>query len=265
MKHRKKKILLFCSALLLLCIFAVAVYHLDQANREYRLQEQAYAKLDAYRPGRSASGSEHGGQSLSPSDFPKGGSSSGPAPGFLNAEILRLRKDHPNAVGWISVPDTGIEFPFVQGEDNEYFLRRDVDGAYLYAGVPFLDYRCAADCSGGNSIFYGHNLRNGSMFGPLEHFREQDYMTAHPEILIYLETHTVHAQIVACLVVDPGEKEYLYDLEPGPDHLRKLLSDARCIRQTEIPEAPRYITLSTCGYEFNGARIVIVGIVDETT
>ena len=261
MKKRKKLFFFLFPALLLLCVLLYSLYQIILANREYSLQEKAYEALEAYRPGKD--GSPAGSSSTQdPSDATAAEpDASASEPGFVNEDIRRLRKDHPNAIGWISIPGTTIEFPFVQGPDNEYFLRRDVDGNYLYAGVPFLDYRCMPDCSGANTIFYGHNLRNGSMFGPLEKFREQSFFDEHREILIYLEDRTIRAEIAACLVTDPGENEFLYEIDPDADHLQRLTEKARCSAAIAVRGEARFITLSTCGYEFNGARIVLVGIV----
>lgn len=262
---KKRKLLLLIPALALLCVLVYSLYQILRIRHEYRLQADAYAILDAYRPSAEAGSVKHpDDQSASASpDVPTETQGNQPEPLFVNQDIVRLRRDHPNAIGWISIPGTTVEFPFVQAEDNSYFLRRDIDGNYLYAGVPFLDYRCSPDCSDGNTIIYGHNLRNGSMFGPLESFREQAFFDEHREIVVYLESRTIHAEIAACLVVDPGQKEYLYDPAPEEEHLQKLLSDARCCVSKSFSDPVRFITLSTCGYEFNGARIVLVGVVNE--
>ena len=70
-----------------------------------------------------------------------------------------------DTVGWIYIPDTNIDLPIVQGEDNDFYLHNGINGQYNYElGCPFLDYRCEGDFSGFNSIVYGHHMTKRRMF-----------------------------------------------------------------------------------------------------
>lgn len=274
-KNKRKRAVFLALALLLTGILVYSLLQFLDDWRHYEQEAEARSALLPYKPAKPA-------DSLSPADpalpsetaSENGGSAAAetasgtpgvtdPEPAVFNSAITRLKADHPNAVGWISVPGTQVDYPFVQGKDNDYFLHRDVDGNDLYAGIPFLDYRCAGDLSGVNTVFYAHNMRNGSMFGELDNFRYKPFFDENRDIYIFLEDRTVHAEIVACLVVDPNEKEYLYDLQPKADHLPKLLADARCAKRIAPSPEQRFITLSTCGFEFDDARILIVGVIDS--
>lgn len=266
MGRKKKQILLFLLVLVLFGVLVFALLQIWQTQQEYKSEEQAHQALLAYKPeGRplptSPSDPTSTSETAAPSSPSTDPAETGPA--FVNETIRRLREDHPNALGWVSVPGTNIEYPFVQGPDNDYFLRRDVDGNYLYAGVPFLDYRCRADFSGVNSILYGHNLRNGTMFGALEEFKNQQFFDEHREIFVYLEDRTIRAEIIACLVIDPKEKDYVYAVQPEADHLTRLLADAKNAMELSPSPEQRFLTLSTCGYDYSGARIVLVGIITD--
>lgn len=262
----RKRLILWSCAVLLLLVLTFSLWQIFRSQDRYREEAAAHEALLAYRPdipGEVPSGSDPASPlpaGTRPADpvSPSEPEAAEPTEPFVNERILQLRADHPNALGWITVSGTRIDYAFVQGPDNDHFLRRDVDGNYLYAGVPFLDWRCEPDFSGPNTVIYGHNLRNGTMFGDLEKFRDRAYLEAHREVLIFLEHETIRAQAVACLVVDPDEKDYVYDLEPEADHLDRILKDARAAVREDYPADVRFLTLSTCGYEFDGARIVLV-------
>ena len=139
-------------------------------------------------------------------------------------------------------------------------LRRDLDGNDLYAGVPFLDYRCPADFSGGNAILYGHNLRNGSMFGTLERFKDRAFFDEHRFFYVFLENRTIRAEILACVVSPAEEAAALYVTEPAADYLSALTSLSRCsLDLSGLPQRTRFITLSTCDYETDDGRVILIG------
>ena len=266
--NRKRCLLLIC-AVLLLFVLTFSLFQLFRSRERYRDEAAAHDALLMYKPALPWSTSDKldASSSLPAETEPSVPSSSlsetkpVAAEPFVNESIVKLRADHPKALGWIMIPGTRIDYAFVQGPDNDYFLRRDVDGKYLYAGVPFLDYRCDPAFLGSNSVVYGHNLRNGTMFGDLEKFRDRAYLETHREILVFLENDTIQATAVACMVIDPDEKNYVYDLQPETDHLSRILKDARSAVKEDYPEDARFLTLSTCGYEFDGARIVLVAVI----
>lgn len=273
MKRSKRRVLLWILLLLLTLVLVYALVRVFSTQRDYRLEAEAHQQLLPYRPVSDESQvPETAGPEAADTGVP---GETGPAPDtetasgtetaslVVNESILRLKSDHPYALGWISIQGTAIDYPFVQGPDNDYFLRRDVDGNYLYAGVPFLDYRCDPELNGPNSVIYGHNLKNGTMFGDLEKFLNQQFFQSHRDLLVYLADRTIRAELVACLLIDPDRKQYVYAIQPEADHLERLLADAAVSLPTPSSPEQRFITLSTCGYSFQGARIVLVGIVTE--
>lgn len=271
MSRRKKRFLFLASFLFLLGIGGYSVWKIVGIQQNYAKEAKTHEALLLYRPG-GGNGNEAGAQSTLPNINPNPSlnpDSSQESQGMVpeefveNQEIIRLRQEHPAAVGWVSVPGTKVEYPFVQGSDNEYYLHKDIDGNYLYAGIPFLDYRNDPAFGDDNSIIYGHHMKNEALFGTLEWFKEEDFFRENRYFYVYLPYQTIKAEIVACLVIDPNRKEYLYRIQPEADHLNQVLRDARQALETEPDPSQRFITLSTCDYEFDGARVVIVGIVCE--
>ena len=90
-----------------------------------------------------------------------------------------MNGNYDNSIGWIYVPDTHINYPIMQSEDNDFYLHHGADGGYLYAGSIFLDYRCNADFSGVSNILYGHNMSNRSMFADVTNFTDRAYFDSH--------------------------------------------------------------------------------------
>lgn len=81
-----------------------------------------------------------------------------------------LFEQNADCIGWICIPGTAVDYPLMHTpEDSEKYLRKDFYGAYSINGVPFLDGRCSLESA--NLIIYGHNMKNGTMFGSLKTIR----------------------------------------------------------------------------------------------
>lgn len=91
--------------------------------------------------------------------------------------LLSMNKD---IIGWLKVEALDISYPMTQGEDNDYYLHNTFQDTPNIAGCIFLDYENKKDFSDRNSIIYGHNMRNGSMFGTLKKFREEGVFEKSP-------------------------------------------------------------------------------------
>lgn len=90
------------------------------------------------------------------------------------------REKFPDIVGWIS--GAGMDYPVVQGSDNEYYLKHLADKTYNSVGAVFLDFRNSSDLSDKISVIYGHNVRDNRMFGALWQYSRQDFYEENPYI-----------------------------------------------------------------------------------
>lgn len=97
----------------------------------------------------------------------------------IKVDFERLQEENKDIIAWLYCPDTEINYPVVQSKDNEYYLRRLLDGTWNIAGTLFMDYRNAADCSDLHTIIYGHNMKNNTMFGSLPKYSKQEYYEEH--------------------------------------------------------------------------------------
>lgn len=91
-------------------------------------------------------------------------------------DLAALATENADCVGWLTIPDTGIDYPVMHTpEDPEHYLRRDFYGSSANGGTPFLDGRNIAQVEGQNLILYGHNMMDGSMFKPLINYLDADF------------------------------------------------------------------------------------------
>ena len=181
----------------------------------------------------------------------------------VNQGILDLQSQNSDLAGWLTVPGTQIDYPFVQAADNDFYLRRDFNGAYALAGTLFMDYRCVKDFTSPNTIIYGHHMRNGSMFGTMKKFRDKDFFAANRTAVIYLPDKTYTVDLFAFMVVR-SDDAILYDHEPDDGFLAYVEQNARHYRDIGATIDDRFVTLSTCAYEFDNARMVLIGRIKDS-
>ena len=116
-----------------------------------------------------------------------------------------LRESGPDIIGWLNLPDTVINYPVTQADDNEYYLHHLYDGTYNKVGCLFADYENKADFSDRNPIIYGHNMRDGSMFAVLNEYDEQSYFDTHKQMYLVTPEGGYLCEIFAAFVAKPSE------------------------------------------------------------
>jgi len=173
---------------------------------------------------------------------------------ILNQGVIDLQAKYPDTVGWLAIPGTRIDYPFVWYEDHDRYLRSDLDGNHAMAGTLFMDSRCARDFSSRNTVIYGHNMRNGSMFGTLKLFADKAFFEANRAGAIYLPRENLDLEFFAFMVIKATDKE-IYSTWLDIAYVKR---NARLYRDIELTGGDRFVTLSTCSYEFDGARMVLL-------
>ncbi|MCR2026680.1 class B sortase [Anaerotruncus colihominis] len=116
-----------------------------------------------------------------------------------------LRENGPDIIGWLNLPDTAINYPVTQTDDNEYYLHHLYDGTYNKVGCLFADYENQADFSDRNTIIYGHNMWDGSMFAALNEYGGQGYYDGHPQMYLVTPGGGYTVEIFTAFVAEPGE------------------------------------------------------------
>lgn len=246
-KQKKSNALLVVVVVLLLLVIAVCGYRLWSGGKDYREEKRVHASLvKKYRPERAAS------------DDPTAPTSSEDEKDTSNPAVMQLCADYPDAVGWLTIPGTDIDHPFVYSEDNRNYLHRNIDGTYLYAGTVFMDCHCSRDFTSQNTTIYGHNMNNGSMFHTLGNFKKQEVFDEYTVAYIYLPERTLTLDIFAFVITDAVTENMLYNKELQEGYLDYVKSKARYYRDPELTEEDCLVTISTCTYEYENARMVLL-------
>ena len=115
-----------------------------------------------------------------------------------------LKALNPDIVAWIRCEELGVDYPVVLGEDNDYYLHRTFTGEEHIAGCIFMDYRNHADFSDQRTILYGHNMKDGSMFGRLN--SEMDITGK--EVLVFLPEQTIYYTVISSNYVPADDMRY---------------------------------------------------------
>ena len=121
---------------------------------------------------------------------------------YGTAKIVKTSED---IIGWLTLPDTVINYPVTQADDNEYYLHHLYDGTYNKVGCLFADYENKADFSDRNTIIYGHNMRDGSMFAALNEYDEQSYFDTHKQMYLVTPEGGYLCEVFAAFVAKPSE------------------------------------------------------------
>ncbi len=185
------------------------------------------------------------------------------APITVNFDVLH--EENADVIGWIYCPDTPINYPIVQSGDNNYYLRRLLDGSYNVAGTLFADYRSNSDFTGYTALVYGHNMKNDTMFGTLPYYREQSYYDEHPVMYLLTPSQNYMVELFAGYVTSTTDSIYkAIDTQAERDNiLQRSQRQSNFTANVEVADDDRLLILSTCSYEYENARYVVVGKLTE--
>lgn len=176
-------------------------------------------------------------------------------------QFVRQLQDELNSdiIGWLCIPGTNIDYPVVSAGDNDFYLHRDIHKKEAQAGTLFTDYRCAADFAGFNTVVYGHNMRSGSMFGDLRKYADPEFMAENRYGILYTTEKTYTLELFAFMVIASDDAQIYANPESKEEFHKYIRENARVYSEPE--DFGKVIVLSTCAYEFDGARIVVTASV----
>ena len=188
----------------------------------------------------------------------------GPSAEPTERNIQALIAANADCIGWLSIDGTNISYPVMHTpEEPQKYLRRSFYGEYSQSGVPFLDGRCSTD--GGNLIVYGHNMKNGTMFASLVKYQDQEYYEKHPVMYLYTPGQRMKLEILAGYTTDIEDSVYtIPTTKEGRDELVKhVLQKSNFTSKASVTGEDKLVTLSTCTYEYEDARFVVIGKIAE--
>ena len=170
---------------------------------------------------------------------------------LINVDINALKEKNKDTVGWINVNNTNINYPYVQGKDNSYYLNHSYDKSYNEAGWVFLDYRNNSTLSDKNNILYAHSRLDKTMFGSLSKTLKSNWYNNKDNHIIRLSTETENTmwQIFSVYKI-PEETYYITTNFSNDSEYEKFLNiiKERSIHNfsTDININDKVLTLSTC-------------------
>ena len=174
---------------------------------------------------------------------------------FIDDEMKKINSDY---VFWIEIPDTVINYPVVQGVDNQFYLNNNFYGEESISGTIFLDAENDL-ASDRNLILYGHHMRDGSMFAGINKFKEEDFFDT-GKIKIIKDNKEYFYEVFSVRVVDGNDNKIIshFNNDEEFDNYIELLKTESIYKKDEInSDFSKIITLFTCSYEFDNARTII--------
>lgn len=249
MKRKKRRrvsdVISYIVLIAAIAVFLYAAFQLFGIFKEYKKGTDEYDELRGFVQVVDTEDSEtltdETGDPISANEFPQ-------CP--LNVDFPSLKNINPDIVGWIYIEAIpSISYPLVQGTDNDYYLKHTVEGVKNTSASIFLDYRNASDLSDSNTIIYGHNMKNQSMFGILSKLTEQEVYDKSPYIWIITESGEICYEVFAARNV-PDTDELYNTLQVDVSSFKTLLEGYQ--RYSEIKTdvtfdgTEKIITLSTC-------------------
>ncbi len=240
MKKKKIAAAVLLAAGVLIILFSG--YKIFIINREYAVSAEFYNEL-ASDENLTAEKTENDSKKKSPVDFNK------------------LKSINPDIYAWLSIPAINVNYPVLQGENNDAYLHTLPDGTYNKGGSLFIDGRCNNDFSSFVTVIYGHCMKDNSMFGLLNRFLDKSFLKENNTFKIYTPEKTITPKITACF--ETSEKSDIYKLptaENGEEYLN-LISDISGEDFSSVDiKSQKIIILSTCSFSFDGARTVVVAV-----
>lgn len=167
-----------------------------------------------------------------------------------------LRKENAEVIGWIKIADTKINYPIVQGEDNSKYLYTLFNGEQGGSGCIFADYRNNA-FRGPLTIVYGHRMKYGSMFNNIKYFKDSSFANEHKSITLYTPERKYDCKIVLFATINATNKVYNMKFDSAID-VYKMLKNKSVYKINDVSREDKLILLSTCTYEFDNARYVLL-------
>lgn len=184
---------------------------------------------------------------------------------FPDVDFESLLEINDDVIGWIYIEDTNINYPVVQGENNDQYLYTMIDGKYNSAGSIFMDYRNQPDLTDPHTILYGHHMKNKTMFADITKYRDQAFYDAHPVCLFMTPKENYQLKIISAYVAGPDDPAWQLDFFSEEEVLqwaKDSMMRSGFSSAAEPQLGDRFITLSTCSYEFNNARFVLIGVLN---
>lgn len=250
MYQKLYKIIVFC---LLLILFCVSGYCLMRINSEYQKGKVEYEKLEEIAI------IEEEPESVTSTDEPV---PEEPTKEICPIDFQALKDINKDTVAWIQFKDLEtINYPVVQGTDNKTYLNYTFEGNQSRVGTIFIDSENADDFTDKNTIIFGHNRKDGTMFGQLKKYREKDFYEKHPYFHIYTQDgRKLTYEIFAVCIVDARSESYTMEFTDNKafqDYIEYVRNISLYSTEVDVKEDSQIVSLSTCTSASEYERLMV--------
>lgn len=233
---------------ILLAVFLYSVVRLLLYYMEYRQEDAQYeAAAESYIQELPAAGpADQTGKKVCP----------------IEVDFDALAAENEDVAGWLYCEDTNINYPVMQGEDNDYYLHHSYNGEESRAGAIFVDAGNSPHFADSNTIIYGHHMKNGSMFAHLADWADQAYFESHSEMWLLTPEGNYRIELFGGYLTPAGSDSYTIftgACQEFEDYLGKAAGASDVQTGAALPGDGRYVMLSTCEYDYKDARYVLHG------
>lgn len=251
-QKKKSDVILTLALIAAVAVFLYAAYNLYHIYSEYKKGTDEYNQIEEMAVTDKDPDSA---EAAGPDAQPK-------AP--IQVDFDKLKSINEDVIGWIYIGALeDVSYPIVQGEDNETYLHTTYEKNYNFAGTIFVDYENSSDFSDCNTLVYGHNMKNGSMFGHLKKFAEDEELYKKDRYFwILTPEKNYRYEIISAYTTGVNSDTYTLFKGPG-EEFQKYLETIRGYSElktedTELTIKDKIVTLSTCtGNE--ATRFVVQG------
>ena len=180
----------------------------------------------------------------------------------ISMDFTELKKENSDIIGWLYSEGTKIDYPVLQADDNSYYMNHLFSGETNTSGSIFADYRNTGDFSDKNTVIYGHHMRNGTMFGSIEEYREQEFYDTAPAMMLYTPEGDYLIELISGTDENGNEQfvEFEFENEEAfTDYIDSFRERSSFQSKVKVHPRDRLISLCTCTYVFNNARYMLIG------
>ncbi len=262
-KDKKKKkriadIIYYLVMAVLVCVFLFAAFHVYIIRHNYDVAVNEYRELD-----KSVK--------ISETDTPATGESESESKEeffpFVKIDFDSLSSKNKEVIGWLYMPVLDISYPVTQGKDNDHYLHYTYDGTKNSSGSIFMDYESKSAMTDMNTFIYGHNMKNGSMFGRLKKFNQDSTLCDNdPYIYYFIDGTKYKYRIFAYYITTAGSTTYsnINDNEEYDKYVKYIASVNQYKTKVENKDRAKILTLSTCSGLHSNNRMIVQAILTAT-
>lgn len=183
-------------------------------------------------------------------------------------DFAALQQRNPDVYAWIQIPNTAVDYPILQSStDNAYYLNHTIDGEEKKEGAIFTENFNTKTFEDPNTVIYGHDMKNGSMFQSIHNYMDRNFFDTNRDITIYMPDQILHYKIFAAYLTDNKHLLMNYNFwnqEEYKQYLDSIFSkrDMNAFVDTsmEVTNEDKIITLSTCYAGISTQRYLVQAV-----